>query len=353
MYHHPVTGRRVTAPNTFAAKGDATRWLATIETDLARGDLPDPNQDRVRFGEFAGIWLAAKTDVRESTQELYEYQLRRHILPYFADVAVGRIDAATIRSWHAELIASSGMSKTSVAKVYRLMRQILAAAVDDRLLRENPCRVAGAATERSAEREIPDLATVAVIHDAMDPRYAALVSLAAFVGLRRGECLGLTRAHLDLDSHPATVLVDRQVAHLRRGPAIHEPKTLAGRRRLALPDLVADELRAHLDTHIDDQAADGLVFPAPTGGVISKGSWRRIWERARRDADYTGTFHDLRHVAGTLNAAAGATLKEAMARLGHASPQAALRYQHAHQRRDTEVAQAINDLIKPSETNHD
>ncbi|MCP5026434.1 MAG: hypothetical protein GY929_09130 [Actinomycetia bacterium] len=115
--------------------------MATVETDLARGDLPDPNQDRVRFGDFAGTWLAAKTDVRESTQELYEYQLRLHILPYFADVAVGRIDAAAIRSWHAELIASSGMSKTSVAKVYRLMRQILAAAaVDDRLLRENPCR---------------------------------------------------------------------------------------------------------------------------------------------------------------------------------------------------------------------
>ncbi|MCP3855618.1 MAG: hypothetical protein GY698_12900 [Actinomycetia bacterium] len=156
----------MTAPNTFGTKGDATRWLATVETD-----------------------------VRESTQELYEYQLCRHVLPVFAEVPVGRIDAAAIRTWHAELISSSGMSKTSVAKVYRLMPQILAATVDDRLLRENPCRVAGAATERSAQREIPELATVPAIHDSMDPRYAALVSLAAFVGLRHGECLGLTRAH--------------------------------------------------------------------------------------------------------------------------------------------------------------
>lgn len=37
----------------------------------------------------------------------------------------------------------------------------------------------------------------------------------------------------------------------------------------------------------------------------------------------------LRHLAGTLAASTGAGTKELMHRLGHASPQAALRYQHA------------------------
>jgi integrase len=40
-------------------------------------------------------------------------------------------------------------------------------------------------------------------------------------------------------------------------------------------------------------------------------------------------FHDLRHTAGTLSAQAGATLKELMARIGHSTPRAAMRYQHA------------------------
>ena len=56
------------------------------------------------------------------------------------------------------------------------------------------------------------------------------------------------------------------------------------------------------------------------------------------EAGVSCTFHDLRHVAGTLNAAAGATIKEAMARLGHASPVAALRYQHAVAARDAVIA---------------
>ena len=40
-------------------------------------------------------------------------------------------------------------------------------------------------------------------------------------------------------------------------------------------------------------------------------------------------LHDLRHGAGTLAAATGTRTKELMRRLGHATPRAALRYQHA------------------------
>ena len=40
-------------------------------------------------------------------------------------------------------------------------------------------------------------------------------------------------------------------------------------------------------------------------------------------------FHDLRHTGATLAAATGATLAELMSRLGHSTPGAALRYQHA------------------------
>jgi integrase len=56
-------------------------------------------------------------------------------------------------------------------------------------------------------------------------------------------------------------------------------------------------------------------------------------------------FHDLRHVAATLAAETGAGVKEIMYRIGHSSPQAALRYQHATQRRDRSIADGISRLI--------
>jgi integrase len=43
-------------------------------------------------------------------------------------------------------------------------------------------------------------------------------------------------------------------------------------------------------------------------------------------------------------AATGATLAELMARLGHSTPGAAMRYQHAAQERDREIAAALSRL---------
>lgn len=58
-------------------------------------------------------------------------------------------------------------------------------------------------------------------------------------------------------------------------------------------------------------------------------------------------FHDLRRVANTLTAASGASTRELMHRMGHASPAAALRYQHATRERDQAIAAALGDLISP------
>ena len=55
-------------------------------------------------------------------------------------------------------------------------------------------------------------------------------------------------------------------------------------------------------------------------------------------------FHDLRHTGATLAAATGATLAELMARLGHSTPAAAMRYQHAAAERDKVIAAALSKL---------
>ena len=56
-------------------------------------------------------------------------------------------------------------------------------------------------------------------------------------------------------------------------------------------------------------------------------------------------LHDLRHTGNTtLAAATGASTKELMARMGHASAQAALIYQHATAERDRAIADALSDL---------
>jgi integrase len=72
---------------------------------------------------------------------------------------------------------------------------------------------------------------------------------------------------------------------------------------------------------------------------------RQAFTRARRKAGMPGfRFHDLRHTGQTLAASTGATTKDLMRRLGHASPTAANRYLHAVDGRDAEIAAALSDL---------
>ncbi len=54
----------------------------------------------------------------------------------------------------------------------------------------------------------------------------------------------------------------------------------------------------------------------------------------------------LRHLAGTLTALAGGTIEEIQARLGHASPDAAMLYQHVAQGRDGVLAADIDRTIR-------
>ena len=58
----------------------------------------------------------------------------------------------------------------------------------------------------------------------------------------------------------------------------------------------------------------------------------------------------LRHTGAVLAAQTGAPLAELMGRLGHSTPGAAMRYQHAAADRDAEIARRLSALVsEPSE----
>jgi integrase len=82
-------------------------------------------------------------------------------------------------------------------------------AVDDGLIRRNPCRIKGASEETSPERPVLSVTQVYALAEAIDRRYRALVLLAAFGSLRWGELAALRRSDIDLANR--TIRVDRQL----------------------------------------------------------------------------------------------------------------------------------------------
>jgi integrase len=89
-----------------------------------------------------------------------------------------------------------------------------------------------------------------------------------------------------------------------------------------------------------------LVFTSTLGQPVRRASLYTAWLRATKLVGMKGVrLHDLRHTGATLAAATGASTKELMNRLGHASSDAALRYQHATRDRDAAIAAALSELV--------
>ncbi|HEY5358960.1 MAG TPA: site-specific integrase [Streptosporangiaceae bacterium] len=221
-----------------------------------------------------------------------------------------------------------GASPVTAAKAYRLLKAIMNTAVDDGLGRRNPCRIKGAAHDRSPEREVLTVRQVFTLASVIDPRYRAMVLLGVFTSLRWGELAALRRSDIDLTAR--TVRVQRTLTHLSGGGhAFGPPKSDAGRRMVVYPELISAELADHLERFT--ASPDGaLVFTSPNGTPLRHSNFRRrIWLKAIEAAELPAThFHDLRHTGNNLTAESGAPLRELMDRMGHSSTRAALIYLH-------------------------
>jgi integrase len=334
-------GRRHNAPATYRNKTDARRWLSTQEADIARGTWVDDTLGRETFGNYARGWLRDHQRIGPRWRETCLRNLRLHLAP-LDDVPLSALTPATVRTWHAEAMRGTG-GRTSIAQSYRFMRAVMNAAMREGAVPKNPCQIPGAGSDRARERTVASLGQVAALVEAITPRYRAAVLLAAWCGLRRGEVLALHRVDVDLDA--GTVTVRRNRVELLETPSAFDgpPKTDAGSRTVNVPPHVLPVLVEHMATW----AGPERVFVGRTGAPMRGDTVRQAFARARDRAGMAGfTFHDLRHTGQTLAAAAGATLKDLMKRLGHASPAAATRYLHAVDGRDAEIAAALSALAQ-------
>ena len=113
---------------------------------------------------------------------------------------------------------------------------------------------------------------------------------------------------------------------------------------MAIPPHIVPALHHHLE-RFSEGGPDGLVLVGPKGGALSSANFGAdVWRPAVASVGLRGfTFHGLRGVSAALAARQGATTKELMRRLGHATPDMAMRYQLADAERDRALARAMSD----------
>ncbi|GLV80054.1 tyrosine-type recombinase/integrase [Streptomyces hygroscopicus] len=327
------------APVTFETAGDADDWLAEKQTEVRRGDWQDPDAGAVNFEEYALRWVKER-GLSPTTDELYRRLLRLHILPTFRAWDLDEITPPRIRTWRAERLETVG--ETTVAKSYRLLKAILETAVEDELIRRNPCRIRGAGKESAGERPIATVEQVDALADAMGPRWRLMVYIAAYGPARPEEQAEMRRPDVDLET--VGVWVRRAAPELTTGRrVVGDTKSEAGKRFIVLPGFMRKDLERHVKWFAEKEP-NGLLFVGEKGAPFRRSTFGRKWRKARAKVGLPENFrfYDLRHTGHTLSTQSGATLKDTMVRAGQSSTRAALIYQHSTLERQKEVAAGID-----------
>jgi site-specific recombinase XerD len=130
---------------------------------------------KVNLGEYGRDWIDERPNLRPRTVELYRYLLRAHIVPTLGDKSLSDIKDAHVRRWRKNLL-DSGTSEVTVAKAYRLLKAIMGTAVDDQVIKRNPCRIKGAGEEKSPERAALTVQQVYRLADAVNWRDSGVMT---------------------------------------------------------------------------------------------------------------------------------------------------------------------------------
>lgn len=349
---------RYSAPRTFGTKMDAEAWLASQHRAISLGVWKPPrpageNANTRTFDEYAIAWIDGRRTrksepLRPRTRDHYRDLLDKFLTPEFGHLPLSSITPAAVRRWYAKQLSRP----TYRAHAYGLLKAIMQTATDDETIESvtsNPCTIrGGGVADRRTRIEPANLVELAAIVEAMPERLRAMVLLAAWAQLRFGELVELRRKDIvvrgDGVQRHGIVKVRRGAVRVDGKVIVGPPKTSAGIRDVHLPPHLLPAIEAHLKDHTGP-GANALLFPATNGGTLASATLYRHYYKAREAAGRPDlAFHHLRHTGAVFAAQAGGTLAELMARLGHSTPGAAMRYQHAARGRDAEIAQRLSEL---------
>lgn len=323
--------RRIQQTKTFPTKDAALRHVRAEEARAANGDLFDHRAGKAMYETIYDEWMATKLFKKERTKTGYESLGRTHVLPYFGNVAVGRITKRDVLAWTREL-SDNGVGAGTIRNAYRnVLKPSLDYAVDHGFVRANPAATVRAKDDmpRSERTEMAYLSAAQVrqLADEITPHYRLLVLFAAFTGLRAGEVAALRVGRLDLMRR--TVHVAESASVVTGKGIVYGPTKTYAVRTVPVPSFLVDDLARYIANRAADP--DALVFTSPTGAPLHHGNFYRrhfrpaVGRAAIESAKVGETFpsglrfHDLRHTCAALMIDTNANPYAISKRLGHSS----------------------------------
>lgn len=269
-------------------------------------------------------WVPGTKHLNQLTRHKYRAIVSNHILPHLGAHDMRRLDSLTVRNWLDILTCSKSSKQTA----RNLLRQILEMAYEYELIDRNPVNRVKVKTPKSQPREriLSTEDAQELLVASLESHLSAPIYLAAILGLRRGEAIGLKWSNISADG--LIKVSEQRQRNLEGGEQVITTAPKRGKQRaFYVPKQIIEEI------HRRGNQDHAYVCTNPKGKPWRPDSLSRDWtefrDNYRPDLGYPlkdWSFHDLRHLAVGLLRRAGADITTISTICGHTNIAMTLSY---------------------------
>jgi len=308
----------------FATKRDAETYEAEIlRTRNVGGVL---KASRMTLNEYAVVWLEqVRHRIAATTLASYTNAMSAYILPTLGPTPLRELSTSRLQEW-VNTLRESGkvgggyggarragkpLSPKSIRNIHGVLHSALDRAVILKHLAANPADNIELPRKEKREMKAYDADQLAAILQAADAdkRWAGIWWLLFMAGIRRGEILGLTWEHVNLDAR--TVRIELNRIRVGKVDVVKAPKTEKGRRTIELDEVTIDLLREWRTAQMAERLASGsgwlggdlttcYVVTEPNGSPTHSSSFgRRYRALLKRAGVPIYALHEARHTSIT------------------------------------------------------
>ena len=277
--------------------------------------LPENERGRVKtqtqFKPLVENWLEVykRPKLTARTYQTYVGYLKTHIFPAFGDKFVEEITAEDVQRF---LNDRRHLGKKSLKNYLNLVRQIMDEAIEQKLIKDNPAKSKHIMipSDRVKPRKALTLDQfkdiLMQVERLPEGREKLALVVLIFIGMRRGELLGLRWNDFDFDGK--FVQIQRSVTHPKNAPEIGKTKTHNGVRMVGFGD--------YFEQMILPMKATGFLLGGDS--PLSRKQYLTLWKHINKVVDLHGaTPHVLRHTYLTYLASMNIDPKTVQAVAGH------------------------------------